>query len=85
MGTLNKDTRIAAFAMGAQQSCLSVSDLAYGGSVLLGGDVVTAQKWRRSSEHVMNDVTVDAFAHHAPTPIERRGTVLAPYPERPPV
>ena len=84
MGTLRKDTRIAAFVMGAQQSCLSVNDLVYGGSVLPSGDVVTAQKWRGLNEHVMNDVPVDAFAHHAPTPVERR-TVLAPYPERPPV
>ncbi|MEO3782176.1 hypothetical protein ABGB12_02525 [Actinocorallia sp. B10E7] len=84
MGTLNKDTRIAAFAVGAQQSCLFGSDLAYGGSALLGGDVVMSQRWRGLNETIMEHVIVDALAHPAPAPIERR-TVLAPYPERPPV
>ena len=93
MGTLNKDTGIAASVLGATglQLCRDLeSASAYGVSALMGGGVVMSQRWRGLNETIMHGgaaavgVIAAPFAHPTQAPAVRR-RVLAPYPERPPV
>ncbi|WP_106399608.1 hypothetical protein [Actinocorallia populi] len=91
MGTMIKDTGIAASVLGAVdlRSCGDLdSALAYGVSALTGGGVVMSQRWRGLNETIMGGASAgmnaEFFAHPTQAPAVRR-TVLAPYPESPPV
>jgi hypothetical protein len=90
MVSLNKDTGIAASVVAERglQICGDLgSALAYGAPVLTGGGVAMSQRWRGLKQTIKGgsaDLFAGGFTHPNQAPVMRR-TVLAPYPERPPV